>query len=210
MGQMIILLWRVFATVSALVVLAGLGIIVFLDRLIMIDLPLTKADHAVVLDGNNQRLVRAKELLDQGLVTDIYVSNGEPAHPDEIDRIVAELGYIPPDRTVIKIEILKKLGVAPEKIFVFGQGSLTTRDEAKALAAQLNGQTPRLTLVTTNYHSRRAIEIFERALPGLSIQVTCPGGCVAPVLWWKDPAVAAQFVLEFVKHIYFRLGMAVA
>lgn len=207
---MIILLWRVFATVSALVVLAGLGIIVFLDRLIMIDLPLTKADHAVVLDGNNQRLVRAKELLDQGLVTDIYVSNGEPAHPDEIDRIVAELGYIPPDRTVIKIEILKKLGVAPEKIFVFGQGSLTTRDEAKALAAQLNGQTPRLTLVTTNYHSRRAIEIFERALPGLSIQVTCPGGCVAPVLWWKDPAVAAQFVLEFVKHIYFRLGMAVA
>jgi len=210
MGQMIIILWRVFATLSALLVVAGLGVALMLDRLIMLDMPLTKADHAVVLDGNNQRLLRAKELLDQGLVADIYVSNGEPAHPDEIDRIVSELGYVTPDRTGIKIEILKKLGVAPEKIIVFGQGSLTTRDEAKALAAQLNGQTPRLTLVTTNYHSRRAQEIFERALPGLSIQVTCPGGCVAPLSWWKDPAIAAQFVLEFVKHIYFRLGLAVA
>ena len=210
MGYVIIILWRVFATVSALLVLAGLLVALTLDRLIMIDMPITKADHAVVLDGNNQRLLRAKELLDQGLVADIFVSNGEPAHPDEIDRIVSELGYVAPDRTGIKIEILKKLGVAPEKIVVFGQGSLTTRDEAKALAAQLNGQTPRLTLVTTNYHSRRAVEIFERALPGISIQVTCPGGCVAPIAWWKDPAIAAQFVLEFVKHIYFRLGLAPA
>mgnify|MGYP003343832029 CR=1 FL=1 len=172
--------------------------------------PLQKADHAVVLDGNNHRLLRAKELLDQGLVDDIYISNGEPAHPDEIEKIMTRIGYAAPDRTQIKIEILKSLGVAPEKMTVFGDGSLTTRDEAKALALHFKNQSPRLLLVTTNYHSRRALEIFEAALPNASIQVTCPDGCVAPISWWKDPAVAAQFVLEFVKHIYFRLGMATA
>lgn len=210
MGSLIIILWRIFASLSAVLVLAGLVIAFFLDRLIMVDMPLQKADHAIVLDGNNERLLRAKELLDQGLVNDIYVSNGEPARPGEIDKIVAALGYTPPDRTEIKVKILNALGVTPEKIIVFGEGSLTTREEAKYLAERFKGQTPRLMLVTTNYHSRRALDIFEAALPGASIQVTCQGGCVAPISWWKDPAVAAQFVLEFVKHIYFRLGMAVA
>lgn len=209
MGSFIILLWRIFASLSALLVLAGILIAVFLDRLIMVDMPLQKADHAIVLDGNNQRLLRAKELLDQALVNDIYVSNGEPVRLDEIDKIVMSLGYTPPDRTEIKIKILNAVGVAAEKILVFGEGSLTTRDEAKALAERFKGQSPRFIIVTTNYHSRRALEIFEAAMPGASFQVACPGGCVASVAWWKDPAVAAQFVLEFVKHIYFRLGMAV-
>ena len=106
MGSLIILLWRVFASLSAMLVLACLLAALFLDRLIMVDMPLQKADHAIVLDGNNQRLLRAKELLDQGLVNDIYVSNGEPARPDEIDKIVAGLGYTSPDRTEIKIKIL--------------------------------------------------------------------------------------------------------
>ncbi len=210
MGSLIILLWRVFASLSAMLVLACLLAALFLDRLIMVDMPLQRADHAIVLDGNNQRLLRAKELLDQGLVNDIYVSNGEPARPDEIDKIVAGLGYTSPDRTEIKIKILTAVGVAPEKIFVFGNGSLTTRDEARAIADRFKDQTPRLMLVTTNYHSRRALQIFEAAMPGALLQVTCPGGCVAPIAWWKDPAVAAQFVLEFVKHIYFRVGMAAA
>lgn len=210
MGSLMIILWRIFASLSAVLVVAAFLTALYLDRLIMIDMPLQKSDHAIVLDGNNQRLLRARELYDQGLVDDIYVSNGEPAHPDEIETIMSKLGYGAPDRTMIKIEILKSLGVSSQKINVFGEGSLTTRDEAKALAARFKGQTPRLILVTTNYHSRRALEIFKAALPGASIEVTCPGGCVAPIAWWKDPAIAAQFVLEFVKHIYFRLGMAAA
>ncbi len=210
MGRAIIVVWRIFASLSGLCVIGALFVLINLETLIMIDMPLTKADHAIVLDGNNQRLLRAKELLDQGLVNDIYISNGEPAHPDQIDQIVAELGFTPPDRTDIKIKILEKLGVPRDKLIVFGAGSLTTRDESKSLALQFGPQSSRLILVTTNYHSRRALEIFKRAWPEAEFQVACPGNCVAPVQWWKDPAVAAQFILEFVKHIYFRLGTSVA
>ena len=210
MGRAIIILWRIFATLSGLAVISSLLVMVFLEDIIMRDRPLKPADHAIVLDGNNMRLLRAKDLLDQGLVKDIYVSNGEPFKPDAIDEVVSALGYSPPDRTSIKVDILQKLGVARDKIIVFGSGSLTTRDEAKSLAAALGPGPHRLIVVTTNYHSQRAYEIFQRALPEADIGVACPGGCVAPPSWWKDPAVSAQFILEFVKHIYFRLGMAPA
>jgi len=210
MRMMLATLWRIFATLCAFMVIAALLIGINLERILMVDGPLTKADHAVVLDGNNARLLRAKELLDQGLVNDIWISNGEPAHPDEIEQIVESLGYHAPDRTEIKRQILEHLGVPADKLVFFGHGSLTTRDEAKALREKIGDQAPSFIVVTTNYHSRRAQAIFQAAVPQSIIQVTCQQGCVAPAQWWKDPAIAAQFVLEFVKQIYFRLGMAAA
>jgi uncharacterized SAM-binding protein YcdF (DUF218 family) len=203
-------LWKVFSTLSGVGVLLALLVLVNLESVLMVNEPLTKAEHAVVLDGDNHRLLRAKELLDQGLVDDILVSDGEPAHPDEIERLVEELGYKAPDRTLIKRQILERLGVAPDKINFFGHGSLTTRDEAAALKDFFGETKPRLILVTTNYHSRRAQMIFQEALPQANVQVTCFSGCVAPKAWWKDPAIAAQFVLEFVKQIYYALGLSKA
>jgi len=202
-------LWRVFSTVCAMAVIFAALIVVNLEPLLMVNAPLQVAEHAIVLDGNNARLLRAKELLDAGLVRDIWISNGEPAHPDAIEKIVEELGYHAPDRTEIKRQILEKVGVPTDKIVFFGHGSLTTRDEAKSLHDAVGNQPAKLVLVTTNYHSRRAQAIFQQALPKADIQVTCQEGCVAPARWWKDPAVTAQFVLEFVKQIYFRLGLAV-
>ncbi len=210
MRMLLATIWRIFATLCAFGVIAAILIGINLEQILMVDMPLTKADHAVVLDGNNARLLRAKELLDQGLVNDIWISNGEPAHPDEIEQIVESLGYHAPDRTKIKRQILEKLGVSSDRLVFFGNGSFTTRDEARALREKVGDQSLSFILVTTNYHSRRAQAIFQAALPQSSIQVTCHEGCVAPVHWWKDPAVAAQFVLEFVKQIYFRLGVAVA
>ena len=210
MRMVLTTLWRIFATLCAFGVIAAVLIGINLERLLMVDVPLIKADHAVVLDGNNARLLRAKELLDQGLVSDIWISNGEPAHPDDIEQIVEALGYHAPYRTEIKRQILEHLGVASDKLVFFGNGSLTTRDEAKALRDKVGDQSPSFIVVTTNYHSRRALAIFQAALPQSSVQVTCQQGCVAPAHWWKDPAVAAQFVLEFVKQIYFRLGIAAA
>ena len=208
MRLLILTLWRLVATMIAIAVMAVVLAVVSLEHLLMVNEPLHPARHAVVLDGDNMRLFRAREIFEQGLVDDIFVSDGEPAHPTELDKIVEELGYKAPDRTRIKREILEKLGVPGEKIVFFGQGSLTTRDEAKALKSLYGDRQDSLVLVTTNYHSRRAQRIFRAALPGVDVQVTCPGGCVAPEKWWKSPAVTAQFVLEFVKQIYYRLGIA--
>lgn len=201
-------IYRAIQTFALLVVLAQIVVLVSLDKLLMVDEPLTKADYAVVLDGDNTRLLRAKELYDQGLVGSILVSDGEPAKPSEIDRITEELGYRAPDRTAIKLEILERLGVPKDKIGVFGKASMNTRDEARGLSDYLKGQKSGVILVTNAYHSRRAKAVFETYAPDADYRVTCLAGCVAPEGWRKSPALVSTYVLEFVKTLYFRLGLA--
>lgn len=201
-------IYRAIQTFALLIVLVQIIAVLSLDKVLMIDEPLTKADYAVVLDGDNARLLRAKELYDQGLVSTILVSDGEPAHPTEIDRITEQLGYRAPDRTQIKREILEELGVPKDHIDVFGQASLNTRDEARGLNDYFKGQKARVILVTNPYHSRRAKAVFETYAPNAEYSVTCLGGCVAPEGWRASPALVSTYVLEFVKTLYFRLGLA--
>lgn len=201
-------IYRAIQTLALVIVLLQILIFVSLDKVLMIDEPLTKSDYAVVLDGDNTRLLRAKELYDAGLVTTILVSDGEPAKPNEIDRITEGLGYRTPDRTEIKRDILVALGIPQDKIAVFGKASLNTRDEARGLNAYLKGQKAKIILVTNPYHTRRAKAVFETYAPEAEYRVTCLGGCVAPDGWRTSPALVSSYVLEFVKTLYFRLGLA--
>lgn len=193
----------------ALVLVILEGVVFYnLDTVLMIDEPLTKADYAVVLDGDNTRLLQAKTLYDEGLVSRILVSDGEPANPTEIDRITESLGYRAPDRTQIKREILESLGVPKDRIGIFGHHSLNTRDEARGLHDYLQGQPAHITVITNSYHSRRAKVVFETYAPELETHVSCYGGCVAPDGWRTSPALVASYLLEFVKTLYFRFGLA--
>lgn len=200
-------IYRTIQTLALVIVLVQVVVLVSLDKILMLDEPLTKADYAVVLDGDNTRLLRAKELYDQGLVTKILVSDGEPARPTEIDQIIEALGYHAPDRTAVKREILEKLGVPQDRIDVFGKASLTTRDEARALSLYLKGQSAKVILVTNSYHSRRAKSVFETYAPEAEYRVACLNSCVAPDGWRSSPALVSSYVLEFVKTLYFRLGL---
>lgn len=200
--------YRAIQSIAFLLVVLQILIFASLDKILMIDEPLTKADYAVVLDGDNTRLIEAKALFDQGLVSSILVSDGEPAQPTEIDRITESLGYRAPDRTQIKREILEELGVPKDRIEIFGHASLNTRDEAHGLRAYLNGRAAHVILVTNPYHSRRAKAVFEAVNPDLDVRVACLGGCVAPEGWRSSPALVASYVLELVKTLYFRLGLA--
>jgi uncharacterized SAM-binding protein YcdF (DUF218 family) len=201
-------IYRAVQSLALLIVLIQGLVFLTLDKILMLDEPLTKADYAVVLDGDNTRLLRAKDLYDQGLVTTILVSDGEPANPSQIDRITESLGYRAPDRTQIKREILEELGVPKERIAIFGHASLNTRDEARGLRDYLKDQPARVILVTNSYHSRRAKAVFETYAPNAEYSVACLNGCVAPEGWRSSPSLVSSYVLEFVKTIYFRLGLA--
>ena len=201
-------IYRALQSVALFIVLMQAVVFFALDKVIMLDEPLTKADYAVVLDGDNTRLLRAKELYDQGMVTSILVSDGEPANPSQIDRITESLGYRAPDRTQIKREILEELGVPKDRIAIFGHASLNTRDEARGLRDYLKDQPAHVILVTNAYHSRRAKAVFETYAPNADYAVACLNGCVAPEGWRASPSLVSSYVLEFVKTLYFRLGLA--
>jgi uncharacterized SAM-binding protein YcdF (DUF218 family) len=206
MNAILSMIGRVIGLIATLVLALGIGVMVNLERLIMVDQPVGKAAYAVALDGDNRRVMLAADLVKRGLADKVLLSNGEPVHEDELTSLMREIGYAPPDRMEVKYRMLEKLGVARDKIAEFGIASLNTREEAKALAGFLNGSRDAVIIVTTNYHSNRAKMIFEAALPDVKVMIACPGGCVAPANWWKDPAVTAQFVLEAVKLGYYLLG----
>lgn len=206
MRALLSMIGRVIGVIATLVVAIGIGVMVNLERLIMVDEPVERAAYAVALDGDNHRVILAAELVNRGLAEEVLLSNGEPAREDELTVLMREIGYPLPDRMEVKYRMLEKLGVSRDKIFEFGNGSLNTRDEAFALEKFLAGKPGDIILVTTNYHSKRAMMIFEAALPNVKVMIACPGGCVAPPQWWKDPAVTAQFVLEAVKFGYYLIG----
>ena len=60
MRLIVLTFWRIFSTVCAFAVLAGLLVMVNLESILMVNVPLLIAEHAIVLDGNNARLLRAK------------------------------------------------------------------------------------------------------------------------------------------------------
>lgn len=208
MNAILSMIGRVIGVTATLILVVGIAVMVNLERLIMVNEPIGRAVSAVALDGDNRRVMLAADLVKRGLADRVLLSNGEPVREDEVTKLMREIGYAPPDRMEVKYRMLERLGVARDRIAEFGKASLNTREEAKALTGLLNGSRDALIIVTTNYHSRRAKMIFEAALPDVRVMVACPGGCVAPADWWKDPAITAQFVLEAVKFGYYLLGMA--
>jgi uncharacterized SAM-binding protein YcdF (DUF218 family) len=206
MNAILSMIGRVIGVIATLVLAVGIGVMVNLERLIMVDEPVEKAAYAVALDGDNNRVILAADMVKRGLAEKVLLSNGEPAREDDLTLLMREIGYAPPDRMEVKYRMLEKLGVPRDKIAEFGIASLNTREEAKALAGFLNDKRDAVIIVTTNYHSKRAKMIFEAALPDVKVMIACPGGCVAPSQWWKDTAVTAQFVLEAVKFGYYLIG----
>ena len=140
MNAILSMIGRVIGLIATIVLVVGIGVMVNLERLIMVDQPVEKAAYAVALDGDNRRVMLAADLVKRGLADRVLLSNGEPVHEDEMTSLMREIGYAPPDRMEVKYRMLEKLGVARDKIAEFGLASLNTREEAKALLDA--GKTP--------------------------------------------------------------------
>jgi uncharacterized SAM-binding protein YcdF (DUF218 family) len=69
---------------------------------------------------------------------------------------------------------LQSFGVPASSIVKFSHRAANTREEAEALSGLIASRGwKRILLVTSNYHTRRALFIFERAMPaGVSVRVS--------------------------------------
>src|SRR5262249_35504427 len=115
--------------------------------------PSARTDAIVVLTGGEDRLETAFGLLQKGLASRLYVTGvGEK---------------------VTKPELLKRLGDPSAEIAArieLGFRAANTRGNAAETAAWFNSQSMRsLRLVTANYHMRRSLLLFRRALPDANI-----------------------------------------
>src|SRR5579864_8666650 len=152
------------------------------------DQPAPSDAIAILGDDNFQgdRATRAAELFKAGMAP----------------HIIASGRYLRPYATIAELEQhdLIDRGVPASAIVRFDQHAENTKDEAYAIAQLISARGwKRIILVTSNYHTRRARYICERAFPAgtILLVVAAPDSEYDPHSWWHTRAGTKIFAHEF-------------
>jgi uncharacterized SAM-binding protein YcdF (DUF218 family) len=179
----------------------------FLATGLIVEKPLDHADAIIVLSGSQaykERTARAAELFRQGLASRVMITNDG-----------GKAGWSPSEqRNVPFVELEQREliagGVAPDAITVLPGIVSGTDDEAKALAREVDSDPlASVTIVTSAYHTRRALRTFEKILAGKNVEVGIMHAPAnpSPTTWWLRPrgwtSVAAEYVKSAVYYAYY-------
>lgn len=121
-------------------------------------------------------------------------------------RVVASGRFLRPYASITDLEEhdLKNDGVPEQAIVRFQHHAANTKEEAEALHQLIRQQGwKRIILVTSNYHTRRARYICERAFPAGTVLrvVPAPDSEYDPDHWWQSRRGLVIFSHEFVGMI---------
>lgn len=168
--------------------------------------PLAKADAIVVLGGSanyKERAHEAARLLLDGHSQRILITNDNRQGPwSSVDQ--RNLYYY--ERAV---EELKKAGVAEERVEVLPEPVTGTHDEAELVRDYaVNHGFKSVLIVTSAYHSRRALWTFSRVFRDTRIQIGLAAAPAEvetprPATWWLTRRGWRLVPTEYVKMIYY-------
>jgi uncharacterized SAM-binding protein YcdF (DUF218 family) len=163
--------------------------------------PPVPADMIVVLAGDysGNRILTAADLVRRGFASKVLVSGPS-----------GEYGM---HETDLAIPFAVKHGYPDSYFIALPNDDRSTRDEAKDVLAVLNQRhAQRVDIVTSDYHTHRAGNIYRasapRFAPSLQIHmVAAPDLYFTPGGWWKNREGRKTFVLEWMKTVANWLGM---
>jgi uncharacterized SAM-binding protein YcdF (DUF218 family) len=109
-----------------------------------------------------------------------------------------------------RVELLRKLGIAPARVRVLAHAVVNTYDEATAtLAFARQNRIRHLLVVTSPYHTRRSLAVFRSVFEGTGVQVgvvpalkTSPA---QPERWWLPGYDRAYVCYEWAAIVYYAL-----
>ena len=177
-------------------------------RVLIVNVRLERADAAVVLSGSSTYIERAR------WAAMIFNQGGAPKIVLTDDQL--QSGYsLAQDRNPFFVELavdeLRRAGVPAQKIEVIATPGGNTSDEAILLRDySMQHNLRALSIVTSPYHTRRALRIFERAFRGrstkLGVESPPPGlQSPSPATWWLHPLGWKLVPGEYLKLIYYAL-----
>jgi uncharacterized SAM-binding protein YcdF (DUF218 family) len=170
---------------------------------------LTHADALVVLSGSGVYLERAgsaAQLWKEGRADKIILTN------DSQHGGWSEAKQRNPSFVERASEELERAGVAADKIEVLPEAVTSTHDEALLLRRYATTHGLRSILVVTSaYHSRRALWTLRRVFQGSGIEVgltaVAPGQqSPPPATWWWHALGWRTVALEYIKLGYYWLS----
>ncbi|GEN36416.1 YdcF family protein [Aneurinibacillus danicus] len=156
------------------------------------------SDFIILLGGetDGQRTRKAVELYRAGLAPKIIVSSG------------ARISWRTTESKEM-VALLKQLGV-PDKDIVLEQKSRSTYENAFYTRKVLEKETlqhKRITLVTDNWHTRRAMFIFHRVFEGTGIEIGSVGSHSLEKIrlddWWRDHESMQTILSEWSRLIVY-------
>jgi uncharacterized SAM-binding protein YcdF (DUF218 family) len=172
---------------AVLVVLTGIGFVVFANSLPRSEEKLTsKADAIVVLTGGASRIVDAVDLLAAGHGKKLLISGVNP--------------------NTNRAELVKS-NPETERLFdcciVLGHRAQNTIGNAFEAARWVReNKFKSVILVTSGWHMPRALVEIQKELPGVHV---IPHAVISERMrdepWWSDPATARLLFVEYVKYI---------
>lgn len=177
---------------------------------LIIERPLQDADAIIVLSGSavyKERTRKAAELYTQGVAPIIFVTNdGERAGWSQKEQ--TNLPYVELEQR----ELIAN-GVRPEAIVNLPGIVSGTDQEAQAAMGEVERRQIRsLVIVTSAYHTRRALRTFEKILGSRNVEigiVCTPVGEQTPGAnyWWLSASgwqmVAGEYVKSAVYYFYY-------
>ena len=175
-------------------------------RFLVVNTPLHGADAIVVLSGSavyRERTQRAAEYYHRGLANRILLTNdnlrGEWSSAEQRNPFFYERAR----------NNLLFLGVPAERVEVIPQPVTNTYDEAEAIRDYAVAHGLRsLLIVTSAYHSRRALWTLNRVFAGTGIEISLQSieageQTPPPLTWWLHFRGWRMIVGEYVKNVYY-------
>lgn len=197
---------QVIGALTLVTMLTGFGLLFFAGYWMNVNDEPVKADYILPLAGDGHRMIKAAELYSQGYAPVILLSNAETIPPSRLTQLSWKMGYPKYSREERLDLLLPLVGVEDAKLEPFGNGHVSTVEEAEALKEHLGGRTPSLLIVTSPYHARRAKMIFQEILPDSPITVTVTEEDSFDPKWWKNQRSAQNLVMEFAKTLHYLFG----
>jgi uncharacterized SAM-binding protein YcdF (DUF218 family) len=159
--------------------------------------PPVQADMIVVLAGDfsGNRILAAGDLVRRGFAPKALVSGTS-----------GEYGL---HETDLAIPFAVRHGYPASYFVALPNDSRSTKAEAdEVLAALGKWRARRVDIVTSNFHTRRAGNIYRAKAPGLEIHmVAAPDVSFTPDGWWKDRDARKTFLMEWTKTVTAWFGM---
>ena len=130
------------------------------------------------------------------------------ARPEDDD---AAAFHLVPNEADLTVQLLTAYGMDRGRIQVVDGATRTTKDEAKTLRDAVVQRSPRpsqVALVTSWFHTRRALWIFSRAFAATGIELcTVPATSASdsPERWWQDDRGMVAVFSEWVKSLRYLL-----
>lgn len=195
----------IIATAAIIAAIAGLALAApFLATHLIVERPLLHADAILVLSGSsvyNERATRAAELYKQGVSRQIFLTD-DGVRSGWSEAEMTNLSYVELARRAIVAD-----GVPIEAVTILPGRAEGTESEARLLAAEIERRPlASVLIVTSAYHSRRAIWTFDNAFAGKEVTLGiehAPLGDLnpRPSNWWLSRLGWRLVGSEYVKAV---------